>query len=194
MPNADLVKTIRTKYLAILTDLDERGSRRWAASEAMAIGWGGASAVSGATGISRRTIQKGIAELSSSDPLPPGRQRRPGGGRKSRAVEQPKLIGALEKLVATGTRGDPMSPLKWTIKSTRTLAKELRRQGFAVGSTKVGELLKAQGYSLQSNRKSLEGKQHPDRNAQFEFIAKRVRHQGKKSEPSISVDTKRRKS
>lgn len=192
MPGADLVRTIHAKYLAILTELDERGSRRWAAVEANAIGWGGVSAVSRATGISRCTIQKGIAELTSSDRLPPDRQRRPGGGRKSRETEQPGLIEALEKLVDAGTRGDPESPLKWTIKSTRTLARELRRQGLVVGSAKVGELLKAQGYSLQSNRKTIEGKQHPDRNAQFEFIAKRVRHHAKKSEPSISVDTKKK--
>ena len=192
MPDAELVRTIHGKYLAILTELDERGSRRWAAAEAMAIGWGGVSAVSWATGISRRTIQNGIAELTRSDRLSPDRQRRPGGGRKSRETEQPGLIEALEELVDSGTRGDPKSPLKWTIKSTRTLARELQRQGFAVGSTKVGALLKARGYRLQSNRKTIEGKQHPDRNAQFEFIAKRVRRHAKKSEPSISVDTKKK--
>ena len=192
MPAADLVTTIHSKYLAILTELDERGSRRWAAVEAMAIGWGGVAAVSRATGISRRTIRNGIAELTLPAGLPPDRQRRPGGGRKSRETEQLGLIEALEKLVESGTRGDPESPLKWTIKSTRTLARELRRQGFVVGSTKVGALLKARGYSLQSNRKTIEGKQHPDRNAQFEFIAKRVRHHAKKSEPSISVDTKKK--
>jgi hypothetical protein len=192
VPATDLIRTIHSKYLAILTELDERGIRRWAAAEAMAIGWGGVSAVSQATGISRRTIQNGVAELTLSDRLAPDRQRRPGGGRKSRETEQPGLIKALEKLVDSGTRGDPESSLKWTIKSTRTLARELRRQGFAVGNTKVGALLKTRGYSLQANRKTVEGKQHPDRNAQFEFIAKRVRRHAKKSEPSISVDTKKK--
>lgn len=192
VPATDLIRTIHSKYLAILTELDERGSRRWAAAEAMAIGWGGVSAVSQATGISRRTIQNGVAELILSDRLAPDRQRRPGGGRKSRETEQPGLIEALEKLVDSGTRGDPESSLKWTIKSTRTLARELRRQGFAVGNTKVGALLKTRGYSLQANRKTVEGKQHPDRNAQFEFIAKRVRRHAKTLEPSISVDTKKK--
>lgn len=134
---------------------------------------------------------KGIAELSS-DPLPPDRQRRPGAGRKARESEQPSLIEALEKLVDSGTRGDPESPLKWTIKSTRSIIRELRRQKFSVGRTKVGELLKTLGYSLQANRKTIEGKQHPERNSQFEFIAERVGQQAKKSEPSISVDTKKK--
>jgi transposase len=191
MPDAELIKTIHTKFIAVLTELNERGTRRWAAAEAMAIGRGGISAVANATGLSRVTIRKGIAELSS-EPLLSDRQRRPGAGRKARESEQPSLIAALEKLVDSGTRGDPESPLKWTIKSTRALTRELRRQNFSVGSTKIGELLKARGYSLQANRKTIEGKQHPDRNAQFEFIAKRVRQQAKKSEPSISVDTKKK--
>jgi transposase len=192
MPDAVLVRTIHTKYLAILTELSERGVRRWAGAEAVAIGRGGLSAVSAATGISRVTIRRGIAELSSAEPVPSDRQRRRGAGRKSREAEQPGLIEALEKLVDSGTRGDPESPLKWTVKSTRALTRELRRQKFSVGSTKVGELLKAQGYSLQANRKTIEGKQHPDRNAQFEFISKRVRRQAKTAEPSISVDTKKK--
>jgi len=102
------------------------------------------------------------------------------------------LCKALEELLASGTRGDPMLPLRWTIKSTRVLARELKQRGFAVGSTKVGELLKAMGYSLQANRKTVEGKQHPDRDAQFEFIARRVKRHGKRGEPSISVDTKKK--
>ena len=192
MPDAELIRTIHSKFVAVLTELNERGTRRWAAAEAMAIGRGGISAVSKATGLSRVTIRKGIVELSS-DPLPPDRQRRPGAGRKARESEQPSLIEALEKLVDSGTRGDPESPLRWTIKSTLAITRELRRQKFAVGSTKVGELLKTLGYSLHANRKTIEGKQHPERNAQFEFIAKRVRQQAKKSEPSISVDTKKRR-
>jgi hypothetical protein len=192
MQDADLIKSIRQKYQAVLLDLDERGSRRWAAAEAMSLGWGGVTAVAAATGISDRTIRNGIAELRLSRPLPPDRQRRAGGGRKSREAELPGLERALEQLIEPGTRGDPMSPLRWTIKSTRTLAGELKRLGFPVGSTKIGEMLRAKGYSLQSNRKSDEGKQHPDRNAQFEFIAKRIKSQSKKSEPCISVDTKKK--
>jgi len=145
-----------------------------------------------ATGLSRSTIQNGIKELKSPEVLSPDRQRRPGGGRKSREHEQPRLKQAIERLIEPGTRGDPMSPLRWTIKSTRSLERELRRQGFQVGSTKIGELLSQMGYSLQSNRKTIEGKQHPDRNAQFEFIASRVNRYAKKAEPSISVDTKKK--
>ena len=192
MQDAITISVIHQNYQAMLLDLDERGTRRWAAAEAIAIGWGGVTAVAAATGISDRTIRNGIAELKSSTPLSPGRQRRPGGGRKSRETEQPGLDTALEKLIESGSRGDPMSPLRWTIKSTRTLAGELKRQGFCVGSTKVGEILKEKGYSLQSNRKTIEGQQHPDRNAQFEFISKRVKSQAKKTEPSISVDTKKK--
>jgi transposase len=192
MADASLVESISQKYRAILADLDERGNRRWAAAEAMSLGRGGIVAVALATGLSDRTIRTGIAELKSSRQLTSDRQRSPGAGRKSRQSEQPQLAKAIEKLVSSSTRGDPMSPLRWTCKSTRVLAAELRRQGFEVGSTKVGELLKSQGYSLQANRKTIEGKQHPDRNAQFEFIAKRLRSQARINEPSISVDTKKK--
>lgn len=192
MQDAAFIQSLRQKYRAILLDLDERGTRRWAAAEAMSIGWGGVTAVAKATGISDRTIRTGIAEIKANAPLEPGRQRRPGGGRKSREAEQPRLEEALDKLIEPATRGDPRSPLRWTIKSTRTLARELKQQGFTAGSTKIAEMLKAKGYSLQSNRKSLEGKQHPDRNAQFEFIARRVQSQARKAEPSISVDTKKK--
>ena len=192
MSNNDLIASIHRKYTAVLLDLDERGTRRWAAAEAMSLGWGGITAVSKATGLSRSTIQIGIAELKAPQTLDPGRQRRPGGGRKSRESEQPKLRRALELLVESGTRGDPMSPLRWTIKSTRVLARKLALQQFRVGSTKVGELLRAMGYSLQSNRKTIEGRQHPDRNAQFEFISRRAKWQAKHGQPAISVDTKKK--
>ena len=192
MSNNDLIASIHRKYTAVLLDLDERGTRRWAAAEAMSLGWGGITAVSKATGLCRSTIQIGIVELKAPQTLDPGRQRRPGGGRKSRESEQPKLRRALERLVESGTRGDPMSPLRWTIKSTRVLARELGLQKFRVGSTKVGELLRAMGYSLQSNRKTIEGRQHPDRNAQFEFISRRAKWQAKHGQPAISVDTKKK--
>lgn len=192
MADQGLVNSNAIKYRAILLDLDERGTRRWAAAEAISIGWGGIAAVAQATGISDRTIRTGIAELNSNDQVACDRQRRPGGGRKPRQSEQPNLEPALDKLIEPGTRGDPMSPLRWTIKSSRAIARELQRQGFEIGSTKVGELLRAKGYSLQSNRKTIEGKQHPDRNAQFEFIAKRIKAQAKRAEPSISVDMKKK--
>jgi transposase len=192
MADPSLLETIRYKYRAILADLDERASRRWAAAEAISLGRGGITAVALATGISDRTIRTGIAELKSASKLAPDRQRRPGAGRLARQVEQPDLVNALERLVSSSTRGDPMSPLRWTCKSTRILAKELRQQGFDVGSTKVSELLKAQGYSLQANRKTIEGRQHPDRNSQFEFVAKRVKSQARSDQPAISVDTKKK--
>ena len=192
MPDAQVVEWIREKYMAIASDLDERGRLRWAAAEARSLGWGGISAVAEASGISDRTIRTGIRELDDPDASPANRQRRPGAGRRRREEEQPGLVKALESLVEPISRGDPMSPLRWTCKSTRILATELQSQGFSVSSTKVGELLKSQGYSLQSNRKTIEGKQHPDRNAQFEYIARRVKARQRRGEPAISVDTKKK--
>jgi len=192
MPDAQVVKRIRDKYIAIASQLDERGTRRWAGAEARSLGWGGISAVAEATGISDRTIRNGIRELADSEALPLDRQRKPGAGRRSREEEQSGLVDALEALVEPVERGDPMSPLRWTCKSTRVLAAELQSQGFSVSSTKVGSLLKSQGYSLQSNRKTIEGNQHPDRNSQFEYIARRVKARRRRGEPAISVDTKKK--
>ena len=124
MPDAQVVTWIAEKYIAIEADLDERARRRWAAAEARSLGWGGTAAVAKATGISYRTIRRGILELSDPDAAPSNRQRQPGAGRKSREIEQPQLKKALDLLVASGTRGDPMSPLRWTCKSTKTLAVE----------------------------------------------------------------------
>jgi Rhodopirellula transposase DDE domain len=192
MHDAPVVEWIRQKFLSIFADLDERGRRRWAAAEARSLGWGGIAAVAHATGISDRTIRNGLRELDDPNALPRDRQRKKGGGRRSREQTQPRLMSALESLIEPVVRGDPMSPLRWTCKSTRTLAAELNSQGFAVSCTKVGALLKARGYSLQSNRKTLEGKQHPDRNAQFEHIARRVKARQRCGEPAISVDTKKK--
>ncbi len=192
MPDAQVIEWIRNKYLAIISDLDERGKRRWAAAEARSLGWGGIAAVARATGMSDRTIRNGIRELDDPDSMPPDRQRRHGAGRRAREQEQPGLIKALEALIEPVSRGDPMSPLRWTCKSTRVLADELKSEGFLVSSTKVGTLLKSQGYSLQSNRKTVEGKKHPDRNAQFEHIAGRVKARQRRGEPAISVDTKKK--
>ena len=192
MPDKEVVAWIRDKYRAIVPELDERGRRRWAAIEACSLGWGGVSAVALATGLSDRTVRNGIRELRNPVDLDQGRQRRPGGGRRSREVEQPALLKALDALLEPTVRGDPMSPLRWTCKSTRALAGELLAMGYVVSSTKVGALLKAQGYSLQANRKTIEGKQHPDRNAQFEYIARRVKARRRCGEPAISVDTKKK--
>ena len=192
MPDQHVIDWICDKYQLIAPELDERGRRRWAAIEARSLGWGGVTAVALASGISDRTIRNGIRELESGDNLEPDRQRVPGGGRHCREEEQPDLLGALDSLLEPTERGDPMSPLRWTCKSTRGLAAELKSQGFSISSTKVGALLKSQGYSLQSNRKTLEGKQHPDRDAQFEFIARRVTARRRCGEPAISVDTKKK--
>lgn len=192
MPDASVVDWIREKYQAIVADLDERGRRRWAAAEARSLGWGGIAAVAEATGMSDRTIRTGIGELDDPESLAADRQRRPGGGRRRLEADRPELVQALEQLVSPVTRGDPVSPLRWTCKSTRVLARELQRQGFDVGRSKVGDLLRASGYSLQANRKTIEGKQHLDRDAQFQHIAKRVQAFQKAGQPAVSVDTKKK--
>jgi transposase len=192
MPDTQVIEWIREKYAAIVADLDERARRRWAAAEARSLGWGGIEAVAAATGMSDRTIRTGIRELDDPSAPPPTQQRRSGGGRKRREFEQPKLVEAIQKLVDAGTRGDPMSPLRWTCKSTRTLADELSRVGFSVSANTVGRLLHECGYSLQANRKTIEGKKHPDRDAQFLHISKRVRAFQRAGQPVISIDTKKK--
>jgi transposase len=192
MPDAQVVEWIREKFAAIVSDLDERARRRWGAAEARSLGRGGIIAVAVATGLSDRTIRNGIKELNDPGALPATQQRRSGGGRKLRESEQPKLVEMLENLVDSGTRGDPMSPLRWTCKSTRTLAEELSRQGFSVSANTVGRLLRECGYSLQANRKTIEGKQHPDRDAQFRHISRRVKAFQRAGHPAISVDTKKK--
>lgn len=192
MPDASVVEWIRQKYVAVLGDLDERGRRRWAAAEARSLGWGGVSAVAQATGLSDRTVRKGVCELDDLEVVSWDRQRKVGGGRRSLEVYQPDIVFALERIVDSSTRGDPMSPLRWICKSTRSIAEELNRQGFTVSHTKVAELLREKGYRLQANQKTIEGKQHPDRNSQFEHISKRVAAYLRSGQPAISVDTKKK--
>lgn len=192
MPDASVVEWIRQKYVAVLGDLDERGRRRWAAAEARSLGWGGVSAVAQATGLSDRTVRKGVCELDDVEVVSWDRQRKVGGGRRSLEVYQPDIVFTLERIVDSSTRGDPMSPLRWICKSTRSIAEELNRQGFTVSHTKVAELLREKGYSLQANQKTIEGKQHPDRNSQFEHISKRVAAYLRSGQPAISVDTKKK--
>ncbi len=194
MPEASLVEWIREKSVAIVQDLDERGRRRWSAAEAKSLGRGGIAAVAEATGISDRTIRNGMKELHDPEAAAANRQRRPGAGRPSREALQPDLIEAMEALVDAETRGEPMVSIRWICQSTRGLAKELRGQGFQVSSTKVGQLLRAQGYSLQANRKTVEGKQHPDRDAQFRHIAARVKAFQRTGQPVIAADTKKKES
>jgi len=192
MPDAHVVEWIRDKYIDLAESLDERGRRRWAAVEARSLGRGGIAAVAEAVGMSDRTIRNGIRELESGVSLAPGRQRRQGAGRKPRKEEQPSLVAALEKMISPTTRGEPTNPLRWTCKSTRNLAAELQNQGYVIGPTTVRVLLAELGYSLQANRKMQEGKQHPDRNAQFEYINARVKARKRRGEPALSVDTKKK--
>ena len=192
MPDADTIATIRGKYITLLDDLDERGRRRWAAVEARALGRGGITAVAAATGLSDRTIRTGLKELDTPDPLPGHRQRASGGGRKPLAVTQPGLADALDRMIDPTARGSPTNPLRWTIKSTHRLADALRRQGYAVSATAVRRMLVAMKYSLQGNRKTREGRQHPDRDGQFRHISDRVRARRRRGEPAISVDTKKK--
>lgn len=192
MLDATTVERIREKYIAMALHLDERARRRWAAAEARDLGWGGIAAVAKATGISDRTIRTGIREIEDPSPLSPDRQRRTGAGRPSKEIVDPGLLEALESIVDSATRGDPMSPLRWTSKSTRSIASELQRLGFEVSHAKVAALLHECGYSLQANRKTIEGKQHPDRNAQFEHINRRVKAFLRSRQPAISVDTKKK--
>ena len=193
MQEASNAEMIRRKFRALSGDLDERARRRWAAVEAQALGWGGIAVVSRATGIHRGTVRAGLKELADPDSLAPDRQRRSGGGRKTYAESQPGLRGALDTLIEPSTRGSPTNPLRWTCKSTRRLAKELRQQDFDVSATTVRRLLRVMGYSLQGNRKTREGRQHPDRDAQFRYINRRIMARKRRREPSISVDTKKKK-
>jgi len=193
MQDAQVIGGLELKFNALVGDLDERGRRRWAATEAMALGYGGITAVSLATGLSDRTIRNGIEELQNDNPLPSGRQRRDGGGRKSLESSQDDLIDAIDRLVEPTERGDPQSPLRWTCKSLSNLQRELRSQGYQVGRTKISKVLRSLGYSLlQGNRKTREGTDHPDRNAQFEHIARRVRACQRGGRPAVSVDTKKK--
>jgi transposase len=186
------VATISEKYKALAPSLDERARRLWAATEARAIGWGGISRVSEATGLSRITIKVGLDELRATPGEDGGRIRKPGGGRKALAEHDPGLLNALEGLVDPVTRGDPMSPLRWTCKSADKLASELAASGHPVSERTVSRLLHRLGYSLQSNRKAIEGKDHPDRDAQFRHISRRVVAFQKRGQPVVSVDTKKK--
>ena len=179
------------KYSSIAPLLDERARRLWAATESREIGYGGDAVVSSATGLARATIRKGRRELEQGLELT-GRVRRVGAGRPSLEETQPGIKEALEQLVDPLTRGDPMSPLRWTCKSRAKLAAAMAKQGWRISSTKVGHLLHELGYSLQSVRKSREGTDHPDRNEQFEHINATAQDFLNRGQPVISVDTKKK--
>jgi transposase len=190
------VAEISVKYKALAARLDEATLRRWAAVEARSLGRGGVSLVARAIGISRTTIHAGLAELETEEtlgvPRAPGRVRAPGGGRKKLTDKDATLLSDLDALIEPTTRGDPESALRWTCKSTTRLAAELNRQGHSVSQRTVCELLAQLNYSLQSPRKTREGSDHPDRDAQFRHIAEVVAGFQAEGQPVISVDTKKK--
>ena len=183
---------IRRKYEALLPAMNERSRRLWAATEAEALGHGGIALVMRASGMAFNTVRRGMRELRQPKPLPPERVRLPGGGRKKATTLNPGLGRALDRLVEPSTRGDPESPLRWTCKSTRRLAAELAGQAYRVSHALVASLLSEQGYSLQANRKTKEGTNHPDRDAQFQHISQLVRARLRACQPVVSVDTKKK--
>ena len=185
------LRDVQQKLRTVWPHLNERSRRMLAAAEAAQIGYGGVSVVSRACGLSRVTIMKGVQELSGPA-LPPDRIRRSGGGRRAVVVRDPQMPGLLESLVEPLSRGDPESPLRWTCKSTRTLADELTDRKHQVSHQKVAQLLRGMNYSLQSNRKTEEGDDHPDRDAQFRHINRQVQTALRRGQPVISVDTKKK--
>lgn len=189
-----MVQTIAEKYRSLSTILDERGRRVWAAIEARSLSRGGVSLVSKATGLSRTTIHAGICEIDpcSSTTITVGRVRKEGAGRKPLTHHAPDILETLDSLVEPTTRGDPESPLRWTCKSTRRLAQEMQQRGYRIGDRKIAGLLHEMKYSLQANAKTIEGTQHPDRNAQFEYINTQAKAFASKAQPVISVDTKKK--
>jgi hypothetical protein len=184
-------RALESRYHVLFRHLDERERRLVAAADTEQLGRGGVSLVSRTSGLSRPTVHKGLRELHA-EPLAPGRVRRAGGGRKRVQDQDPRVLAALEALIDPATRGDPMSPLRWTSKSTRHLAQTLTQRGFPVSHQTVAELLRALEYSLQGTAKTLEGAEHPDRDAQFGYINRLTKQYLRKGWPVISVDTKKK--
>ena len=185
-------RPIAEKFRWLTPHLDERGVRLVAAAEAIALGYGGVAAVARATGLAASRIGRGMEELPSGEVLGPGRVRRPGGGRKRLVERDPMLVEDLDRLVDEDSRGDPESPLRWTVKSVRVLAGELRAVGHQVCASSLLPLLCTLGFSLQSNRKVREGSQHPDRDAQFRYINEITKAALAAVGPVLSVDTKKK--
>lgn len=189
----DVVDALRAKFDAVLPHLDERATRLVLAAEARSLGHGGIAAVARASGAARSRVQQGVAELEGGQvPLAAGRVRRPGGGRRALVVKDPDLVAALLALVEPTRRGDPTSALSWTTLSTQHLADELTAAGHRVGPDTVAKLLKENGFSLQANAKTIEGKQHPDRDKQFSYLNEAAAAHLAAGDPVISVDTKKK--
>ena len=186
------VAVLRQKFASVWPILDERTRRVMAANEAIVYGYGGISIVCRACGLSRKAIAKGIQEIKDGSCPSDGRIRRAGAGRKRITTRDPRLLAAIDRLIDPGTRGDPESPLRWICKSTRTLAAQLSKQNHPISHVKVAQLLHDQNYSLQSNRKTEEGDDHPDRDAQFRHINANVKESLSAGMPVISVDTKKK--
>lgn len=187
----NIIRSTREKYLRISESLDELSRRLWAANESMSIGYGGVAVVSMATGISKPTIEKGIHEIRESD-YPRDRIRRKGGGRKELSQKEPGLIRDLRKLIEPSVSGDPQSSLLWVSRSLRRISEEMGNTGYAVSHAKVGNLLHDMGFRLKGNRKTREGRSHPDRNEQFKHINDRAIEFMGNNEPVISVDAKKK--
>ena len=193
MDNTAATEGLRRKFDAVKDRLDQPGKRRWAAAEARELGHGGIARVARATGLARGTVAAGLRELAGEvPPLPLGKKRRPGAGRKKLGAHDPGLDAALQGLLEAHTRGDPEAPLRWTNLSTKTLAAELTKQQHPVSATTVRFMLKALGYSLQSHRQSREGADHPDRDAQFQRLNAAVRVAQAAGQPAVSIDTKKK--
>jgi transposase len=186
-----VVNQLRRKYTALADHLDEKARRLWAGVEARELGHGGVTMVAEATGLSPDAIRRGVREVETGS-APEGRIRQPGGGRKRLTEHDPGLLEALKSLVEPATRGDPESPLRWTSKSTRKLAKELTDRGHRVSATSVRRLLQSMGFTLQRTRKTIEGRNHADRDDQFNYINEQVKVFQSTGQPVISVDTKKK--
>ena len=192
MRNSSMEAAVRQRFAELKTTWNERQRRLWAAAEAKSVGYGGVSLVHRATGISRRAIHAGLKELAAVGLFPPQWVRRPGAGRWKLTKTQEGAAEALDALVEPTARGDPRSPLRWTCKSLRQLARALCEQGFQISHQTVADLLHEADYNLQANRKTLEGNNHPDRDAQFNYINQKVKSFQRRGQPVISIDTKKK--
>jgi hypothetical protein len=186
----NILSGLKRKFRSAWPRLDERTRRIMAGSEAASLGYGGVSLVGRACGLSRKAIAKGIREIQRGSPPLVGRIRRPGAGRKSITQSDPRLVQTLEELINDQTRGDPESALRWICKSTRAIARELGKQKHPVSHMKIAQILHDLDYSLQSNRKTEEGADHPDRDAQFRHINATVKKCLRQGIPVISVDNR----